>query len=360
MKKIGLILFVVTPIVLVAGINLAGPFISNEQVLGMDWLAEPQLKHFDFMRKPRVDTVICGDSRAQRMALTPFLKRHWAPFNWSLSGVDPVDAALQLNHALLYGDIKRVVLGVSFESMAMTKVFSYARYVQSVPFTDPRIGDLWGLKQELSPAHGIMNRLRQAKAITWFMCDAAKSRFRAMALYGIKQALHQEIPRLNDLYGNKEYQEIRRQIKAGAYDFVKNRDAQAYFDREDSEATFLKNKRLSAQAQRVYIRMFQELRARKIRTVLFETVKTPDYQRMIDTDPLLQQLNAQWREFFRKESYGGISFLEAKDIAGCYFMDDFFDAAHFIGERTENALAERLAAELDRPRPLDGRSRDDM
>lgn len=360
MKKIGLILFVVTPIVLVMGISLAAPFISNEQILGMDWLAEPQLKHIDFMRKPRVDTVICGDSRAQRMSLTPFLKRHWAPFNWSLSGVDPLDVALQLNHALVYGNIQRVVMGVSFESMAMTRVFAYARYVQSVPFTNPRVGDLWGLKQELYPAHGIMNRLRQAKAIVWFVGEAAKSRFRAMALYAVKQALHQEIPRLNDPCGNKAYQEIRRQIREGTYDFTKNRDPRAYFDREDSEASFLKNKRLSAQAQRVYVKMFQELRSRKIRTVLFETVKTPDYQRMIDADPLLQQLNTQWREFFRKESYGGISFLEAKDIAACYFMDDFFDAAHFIGERTENALAERLAAELERPRTLDLRSGNEM
>jgi hypothetical protein len=349
MKKIAIALFISVPILLVLAVNFTVPYISDEQILIMGGGEDPYLKHVLFIKRPLVDTVICGNSRGGTISPDPFLERHWSPFNWSISGVNPTHTAMEVAHALVYGKVRRLIVGVSFESMAEKSPLSYARYLWSAPFTDSRISRLWGLRTKANSEPSIPNRLRLVKITIDSFWTTARSHFRYCFKYVLyKYFTHQAFPRALDIYGTLEYPDIRREIKEGVFDFQQNRDPAKYFNTEDGEAAFLKYKQLSPEAKQIYSKMFQELRARKIPTVVFETGRTPAYQDLIDRNSLLKQLNDEWRDFFRKESYGGIKFLEAKDIASCYFFDDFFDAVHFIGGRTEKALSEKLASELEK------------
>ena len=68
---------------------------------------------------------------------------------------------------------------------------------------------------------------------------------------------------------------------------------------------------------------------------------------MIDENPLLADLQAQWRAFYRSESRGSVRFLDTNSVRDCYDFRDFVDAEHFIGpteERLGTRLSENLAA----------------
>ena len=82
-----------------------------------------------------------------------------------------------------------------------------------------------------------------------------------------------------------------------------------------------------------------------ISCVAFETCRTAEYQRLLDERPQLKRLQAEWRDFFRSQSWGRVKFVEAASMRDCCDENDFFDAVHFIG-RTRDRLAERLAGEL--------------
>jgi hypothetical protein len=341
MKKPLIATFLGTPFFLIILVNLIAPAISNDQILGLE-LGEPYLKHALFLKRPLVDTVISGDSRVMRIIPGPFLKRGWAPFDWGLSGLDPGDIAMSVRHAFVYGKPKRVVLGVSFESMAEPSPYMTSRYIYIFPFTDPRINRSWGLDEKA----GLKQKLWQVKKDLGNFWRATKARVQARRQYFVyKYIQHRQPADIFDAYGNEYYAEIRKQISAGTFD-AGNRDPTGYFQREDGEAGFLKYKKLSGQAMAIYTRLLDELRRAKVPSLVFETARTVQYQAMIDGDPLLKRLNEQWREFFRKQSYGGIKFIEAKDLAPYYHFEDFFDPVHFIGGKTEEELPEKLAAEL--------------
>ena len=80
---------------------------------------------------------------------------------------------------------------------------------------------------------------------------------------------------------------------------------------------------------------------------MYETGRTAAYQRMIDEHPVLNALQAEWRVFFQRESYGCVRFLDADTLRPLYAERDFFDAVHFIGP-TQERLAARLADQLER------------
>ncbi|MBF0595415.1 MAG: hypothetical protein HQL22_10690 [Candidatus Omnitrophica bacterium] len=347
-KKIVIILFCGLPLLMMLVINAAAPLISNAQIRAQEDMSLPGIKHELFMKRPVVDTVICADSRISRLSMDVFLKRGWHPFSWTLSGLNPADEALQLAHALYYGKIRRAIIGVSFEAMAEKSPAMTSQNIRFFPFNQPQVGPLWGLTKELNSNRGLSDRLRLAKVSLDLFFVETKVRLQARLTYCYKRLLGKDFLTEWDAYGNVEFSEIRRQIKDGVYDFQKNRDPLLYFNLKAGEKTFLKNKALSLEAQKIYAKMFEQLRLRKIPTVVVETVKTAEYQRLIDADPLLKRLNDQWRDFFRQEAYGGIRFLEGKEAAACYDPREFIDAVHFVGERTEKALAEKLALEIEK------------
>jgi hypothetical protein len=102
-------------------------------------------------------------------------------------------------------------------------------------------------------------------------------------------------------------------------------------------------KALSESGKDVYRRVFAALRKAGLPTIVFETGRTPEYQALLDADPLLHRLQAEWRDFFRKESGGCVGFVEAANLP--YDPNDFIDAVHFMG-MTEHRVAARLADEL--------------
>jgi len=290
-------------------------------------------------RYPEVDTVVVGDSRVEGISGKPFTARGWHYFNMGLGGISPEDMALELRFAMLHGRIRRVVMGASFEGMTARYPFQFSRYCSSGPFASQEIlafatvdrgpspranrgGLRLFLRNGLLPVTGANSRLR------WLI-----ARITGSDLEGYRPD------------GTMIYKGIENQIAAGDYDFVRQRDPNIYFSAEYSDIRYLENPELSPSAKRLYRKVFAALRAEKIPCVVFETGRTAQYQAMIDAQPQLAGLQAQWREFFRGEAYGGITFLDASATKDLYRDEDFFDAVHFVGP-TRLRLAQRLADKL--------------
>lgn len=346
-----IICFALFPWLMALVVNTAAPYSSNDQIeLFESANIEPLVKHRLFIKRPTVDTIVCGDSRSGTLAPASFIKRGWSFFNWSLSGLCPGDTVMQMNYSLLNGAVKRAIIGVSFENMALPNALSCSRYTDSVPFNDKKINDRYEAKTVpvtagvLGEFKSVVKSIRSAISLT-----AAKAHARSRFKYFLYAYItHQQFDLVMDEYGNYLYAKIREDIKNRTFDYSANRDPVAYFNREDSESAYLRNKKLSVEAMAIMSGLLRELRKRKIKTVVYETVKLPAYQALIDGDPLLNKLQAEWREFYKRETHGGVVFLEAKDVYGCYHFDEFFDAAHFLGDKTETQLSEKLASSLER------------
>jgi len=91
--------------------------------------------------------------------------------------------------------------------------------------------------------------------------------------------------------------------------------------------------------------MFAFLSDSNIPCVAFETGRTPEYQALLDANPLFKQLQSEWRDFFRAQRNICVDFIEASSIN--YAASDFFDAVHYIGQ-TEHRVAARLVESLTR------------
>jgi hypothetical protein len=130
----GIVLFVGVPWV----------FIYTLIAFGIDLPSEIVLKDSIFRSRPRVDTVVVGDSRVLRLNEEAFQAKGWAFFNMGLSGMSPEDVALQLGYALSRGTIRRVVMGVSFESLSEKYAFEHSRYYLDEPFMRAGVSDLAG------------------------------------------------------------------------------------------------------------------------------------------------------------------------------------------------------------------------
>ena len=283
-------------------------------------IPEPPPEHVEkaqlFERRTAVDTVVVGDSRVICIAEEPFAAKGWNYFNMGLSGVSPEDMAMQLKFALLHGRLRRVVMGASFEGMTASYPFEFSRFHGTGPFAPAVIVDFATVDAGPRPP--------QSAGIRKFL----------------RSDLSGFLPN-----GTMDYTAIQEQIAAGDYDFRRERDPKMFFTREDSEPRYLEKPELAPYALRLYRKMFAALREAKIACVVFETGRTTEYQQMIDAHAELAQLQRQWREFFRAESYGGVTFLDAAATRDCYANDDFIDAVHFIGP-TATHLAARLADEL--------------
>ena len=255
-----------------------------------------------------------------------------------LSGVSPEDMAMELKYAMLHGRVRRVAMGVSFEGMAAGYPFEFSRYHSTGPFAAAEIVGFATVDEGPRPAQsrGIRKFLRR----DLLPMTPANLRLRWCVARAIGQGMPEDPPN-----GTAAYTAIREQIAAGDYDFARQRDARIYFNLEDSESRYLENPVLAPCALRLYRKVFAALREAKIACVVFETGRTAEYQQMIDDHAELAQLQRQWREFFRSQSYGGVTFLDAAATRDCYGEDDFFDAVHFFGP-TGTRLAARLADEL--------------
>jgi len=330
-----------------------GVFVATPWLLGAvhvvikppELLSEPAQKAF-LASKANVpfDTVAVGDSRILRIGAASFSKRGWTFFNMGMSGLSPEDTALQLLFALDRFPVKRVVMGVSFENMTARYPFEFSRYAEDPVFRNLRFSAFLRSQPAIrTPARAIwrdtLDELypigRAAVTLRYY-----RSRWKRWGTPNNTPDI------FSPADGTAAYAEIQKSIQAGRYDFAEHTNPADFFDRPDGDARYLEVKKLSEDAQDMYRRMFQALRARRIPCVVFETVKTPAYQKMIDDSALLAGLQAQWREFYRSESRGSVRFLDASAVRDCYHEPDFFDATHFLGATTERQLAERLAETL--------------
>jgi hypothetical protein len=293
-----------------------------------------------FQRRPCVDTVVVGDSRATRIAEGPFAARGWAYFNFALSGVSPEDMAMQLKYALIHGKIRRVVMGVSFEGMTSRFPFEFSRFHHTGPFAPAEICDFAAV--DPGPKASAAGRPHARLVVSKDLLPLGRANLRLRFLVARLTGRCFPATRPN---GTANYAILREQISSGNYDFQRQRDAKIYFRREDSEARYLERPQLAPHAKALYCKVFAALRRADISCVAFETPRTAEYQRMLDERPQLKRLQAEWRDFFRSQSWGRVKFVEAASTRDCCDENDFFDAVHFIGP-TEDRLAERLAGEL--------------
>ena len=300
--------------------------------------SEPALKAELMNHRGLIDTITVGDSRVLRIRETPFAKRGWVYFNMALTGMSPEDNALQLQYAMSRFPIKRVIMGVAFENMTQRFAFEKARYYNDPIFRGLPMNGLTGPAPRPKLRRNLINLVKDLLPV-----GQAGDTFR----YYRNQWTHGLRPERDMLPdGCGEWVRIEYEIRNGTYDFAKNTDPNRYFLRDDHEARYLETKELSEDAKRLYSRMFQYLRERHIPCLVFETVRTPAYQKMIDENPLLADLQAQWRAFYRSESRGSVRFLDADSVRDCYNLRDFIDAEHFIGGSTEERLGTRLSENL--------------
>jgi len=291
--------------------------------------SEPVLKAGYFHQRPLVDTVVIGDSRVLGISEEPFVRRGWAYFNMGMSGLSPEDILLQLEYALAHGKIRRVIMGMSFESMTESYPFEFSRYRDEPPFRALSLS-AYDLPEQVFTFHlkGMRDIFRPP---LW-----ASMRLKRL----VRPEVAVFLPN-----GNGSYLAIERSIHAGTYDFHVNRDPKTYFLRDDGEERYLNTRVLSPHALKLYAQIFARLRARGIPCLVFETGRRPEYQAMIDEQPVLSRLQGEWRGFLRTQSFGGIRALSFQEMAADYDLDDFFDSCHFIGP-TEGRVGEHLAAAL--------------
>lgn len=337
-------------------------FIGTPWLLGIVlWAIRPPSLPSEAIEKSRlidqrgsVDTVVVGDSRMRNLVEASFAKRGWRYFNMALSGLSPEDTALQILYAVKHHPIKRVIIGVSFENMTETFPFEHSIYYLDEPFQNLEIFKFLGVTPQQ-----INSKQPKFFGVTPQQINSKQPKYEQLIrrFIPIGQAqdtfqYYYKLHYLNDTTagrtladGSAPYEKILNDIKKGKYNFKINRDPKLYFYRDDSVARYLKTKTLSGNAKDVYLRIFDYLRSKNIVCLVVETHRTAAYQAMIDKDPLLVQLQNDWRSFYLANSNGSIRFIDDIKLADLYDENDFFDCCHYIG-KTVILVAERLAKEL--------------
>lgn len=323
-------------------------FVACPWALGLVHLAirpppmasEPVLKATVLEPRRDIDTVIVGDSRVGRVGGAPFTDHGLHYFNMALSGMSPEDAALQLYYALERQPIRHAVIGVSFENMAQRRPFEHARYHRESPFRTLPLADITGSvpPQEAASA---TTRFRQSLQTLLPVASAGETYryYRLLRRRGAPPALFRDD-------GTYAYALIEEEIRDGTYDYPHHMNPKGYFFRNDGEASYLETRQLSPVAKATYEKIFTLLQARRIQTVVYETVKTQKYQSMIDADPLLRGLELEWRAFYRAAATSCIRFVDRDAQRHVYDEKDFFDSTHYLGGNTEARVNEMLVREL--------------
>jgi hypothetical protein len=316
-----------------------------------------------FERRPRLDTIVVGDSRVMRLSEDHFRTRGWSLFNMGFSGLSPDDVEMALHFALAHRPIRRAVIGVSFENMTQSFPYEFSRYRDR--YTKPLGSYIEDTRQvnasveiEKPKKFKSMDKIKNLFSDGSFqeIADIAVAKVDSFFNKRIRNSssnLHMllSILEIKPLYpnilpdGTIAYRHIHEDIKYGRYDFRRNRNVDKYWGRKDSEVRYLERGTLSESSKDVYRRIFSTLKSRGIPAVVFETGKLPEYQQRIDSDPLLNRLQSEWRAFYRDQQSSCLRFLDFYSLDGVYDPNDFFDATHFIG-MTEGRLAEKVVAEL--------------
>lgn len=324
---------------------------------------EFQEKMEAFERRPYFDTIVVGDSRSRTLSEDQFNNRGWTFFNMANIGLSPENVEMSLHFALARRAIRRVIIGVSFENM--TEYFP-------LEFSDlsSRFKETSSSAENTHPFSG-SNTVREFRNIG--LVDKAENlvsnaRFQKLADKVLAKAvsyLNEHVKRASSgLHmfliileikplparillpdGSAAYTELKNNIKSGRYDFRRNQDVGTWWDREDGEVRYIEMGTLSETAKEVYRRIFAALKQEGIPVVVFETGKLPAYQQRIDSDPLLHQLQSEWRAFYRDQQSTCLRFLDLAMLEGVYDPSDFFDAVHFFGP-TEHRLTAKVATEL--------------
>ena len=335
-----------------------------------DILDEFDEKLLAFEGRPNFDTVIIGDSRVLRIKEDEFSERGWVFFNMGLPGLSAADIALTLNFTLDQRPIQRVIIGASFENMTEFKPFEFSRYATryaNVPFysmkeiylfndiEEENIKDLQNTKKKDMLENKIKRIFINSNGLQEIIdkiVNKIKSELNApirqasndlhmfLNIFGIKKL----VPTINP-DGTAIYTKIQEEIKNGKYDFIKNRHVQTYWERPDGEIRYLEKGKLSENSKKTYQKVFNILADRGIPVIIFETPRLPAYQQRINSNELLNHLQEEWRNFYRKQENNCIRFLDYTSIEEIIDPNDFFDATHFIGV-SENRLAAKLALEL--------------
>ena len=342
--RAAIVVFVVTPWVMGLAHQLVRPDPPGNLAL-KDQLAR---------QRGVFDTAIVGDSRVSRVGGEPFAARGWRYFNMGMSGLSPEDTALELQYAISRQPILRVVMDASFENMSEAYPFEHSRYYREAPFRDLSLAAVAGF--DVPRPNAVGAGLREWG--DWFSTLLPVGSAAGTVFYYRDRIRGTREPEYFNADGSVAYRGILADIRSGTYNFPVRRNPQIYFDRSDGESRYLETARLSDNAKALYAGMFDLLRRRRIPTVVFESVKTQEYQRLIDDSPLLARLQGEWRAWYRSQSRGCVRFVDADRQRGVYDDRDFFDAAHYAAGTTEPRLNELLAAELSDVEAMCRSSRD--
>ena len=129
----------------------------------------------------------------------------------------------------------------------------------------------------------------------------------------------------------------------GRLRFCASPDPRIYFG---YDTRYLQKRRVAQHVKLLHEKMFAPCARPRSCASRSRPESRPPTSDLIDRDPLLASLQAEWRAFFAAKSYGGVRFLNIAAIRDCYDDEDAFDACHYFGP-TAKRLGKRLANELD-------------
>ena len=308
-----------------------------------------------------IDTIVVGDSRVLTLSERCFVDKGWSFFNMGFSGVSPADMAIALRYAMLTGKVRRVVMGVSFEGMIERSPMELSTIRGAFCATPETLAFAAVEQVEMPRVDSPGSRLaawesRVEEAVERRLLPVSRAAPHLRLLVGKMQG-HQgghTGPFGNAIYPSVDAKRKANQGKTSSasrpkqeeeHDAADGRNPAIYLARRDRVTRYRETGELAAHAKKLYVRVFETLRQANVHCVVFETGRTAEYQGIIDADPLLTRLQAEWRSFFRSQAYGGIKFLDAAAIRECFDEEDFLDAVHVYGP-TADRLARRCAEEL--------------
>ncbi len=315
--------------------------------------SEYALKEKYFSQRPEIDTVVLGGSRAWFISQGHFMEKGWAFFNLALSGISPTDLAIELQYAIRHHKIRRVVMGVPFEDMIELYPGQFST-LRNSPFSSPE-----ALAFVASEGPSQSSNAKPESVVDWISDRIARRLLPIKAASLVFRiwvsSMRGQLP-MGEMtpFGNYIYPGLEELIADGGYDLYEKCDPKVYLAQGDRVTGYLGTRQLAPHALKLYAKLFDLLRQRNIACVVFEAPRTSRYQDVIDSDPLLSKLQVEWWDFYRRQSYGGIKFLDAAATRGFFTDDDFIDAIHLRSRKTDR-FEQRLADELSALEPARAR-----
>lgn len=331
-----------------------------------------------FENNDKIDTILVGDSRSLSISGNEFAKHQWKFFNYGLSGLSPDDVNASLYFSMANRPISRVVMGVSFENMTQSFPYEFSRHsthfmnlikqknIRNTSGNNSEV-DTITLTKEIESGKFSLEENKNKRKYKNLIYLIRSGQYQEIANRVLNRAQHsssgimvrasvkfhtlldvleiKKIPPIFNLDGSATYHQIHQDIQSGRYDFIKNRNVEMYWTREDSEQRYEVIEHLSQESQDLYKKIFSDMRKKRIPILVFETGRTDEYQEKISLSPKLSVMQNKWRTFYLEQENECLRFLDNKALEGIYEDKDFFDACHFTGS-TAHRLSKKLAHEL--------------